>query len=50
MNANNILQFKTVESEDPIIYSDYFESEKIPVSDMLSMLELLQKAKENGNT
>jgi hypothetical protein len=48
MNANNIVYLKTQEKPEPLI--DYFGSEKIPVNDLLSLIDLIKKAKENGNT
>ncbi len=50
MNANNIVYLKTQEKPEPIIDSDYFGSEKIPVNDLLSLIDLMKKSKENGNS
>jgi len=50
MNSNNVVQFKTVEQKEPIIDSDYFGSEKIPVNGLLTLLDILKNAKDkNGN-
>lgn len=46
MNSNNIIQFKSIEKNEVVVPADYFGSEKIPVSDLLSMLDLLQKSKD----
>ena len=50
MNANNIVYLKTQEKPEPVIDADYFGSEKIPVHDLLSLIDLMKKAKENGST
>lgn len=51
MKANNVIQFKREKPEEPVIDSDYFGSEKIPVSDLLSLLDLLKQSKDkNGNS
>lgn len=50
MNANNVIYLKPQEKPEPIIDSDYFGSEKIPVNDLLSLIDLIKKAKENGNS
>lgn len=50
MNSNNVIQLKVTEQKEPIIDSDYFGSEKVPVTDLLSLLEILKNTKEkNGN-
>lgn len=50
MNANNVIYLKPQEKPEPVIDADYFGSEKIPVSDLLSLIDLMKKVKENGNT
>jgi len=48
MNSNNVIQFKKVENPDPVIDADYFGSEKIPVHDLLTLLDMIIKNKKEN--
>jgi hypothetical protein len=49
MNSNNVIEFKRVENTEPLIDADYFGSEKIPVHDLLTLLDLLKQNKNEND-
>jgi hypothetical protein len=49
MNSNNVIEFKRVENTESLIDADYFGSEKIPVHDLLSLLDLLKQNKNEND-
>lgn len=48
MNSNNVIEFKKVEKPEPVVDADYFGSEKIPVHDLLSLLDMMNKNKKEN--
>ena len=48
MNSNNVIEFKKVEKPEPVVDADYFGSEKIPVHDLLSLLDMLKNNKSEN--
>jgi hypothetical protein len=49
MNSNNVIEFKRVENPEPLVDADYFGSEKIPVHDLLSLLDFLKQNKNEND-